>query len=57
MVEFLIDMNPDWILQYRHDTLTNFFKVFPALKSDYIYIFVIALDSVVTRCLTKEQGI
>jgi membrane-associated phospholipid phosphatase len=38
---FLVD--PNWILAFRDDYLTNIFKLFPILTSDYFYISIIAL--------------
>lgn len=36
-------LNNDWILNFRNDDLTWFFKYFPYLASDYFYITIIAL--------------
>jgi len=42
MVDPII-IDPRWILSFRSDSLTNFFKLFPLLASDYFYITIIAI--------------
>jgi membrane-associated phospholipid phosphatase len=40
---FSFDYNPEWLLAYRSDTLTTFFKIFPLFVSGYFCFTIIAL--------------
>lgn len=40
---FPFNLDPEWILAYRNDTLTSIFKVFPYLSRDYIFFPIIGL--------------
>ena len=42
MLEYL-EIDPQWILSYRTDFLTMFFKSFPMIFSEYFYLCLIAL--------------
>lgn len=39
----IFKVEPEWILNFRHETLTNWFKIFPFFVSDYFFITIIAL--------------
>ena len=36
-------LDPNWILSYRTETLTEFFRLFPWLTNDYLFLTVVAL--------------
>ncbi len=38
-----LDIDPQWILDYRTDSLTMFFKLFPKVFNEYLYLSIIAL--------------
>lgn len=40
---FSFDYNPEWLLAYRSDALTSFFKIFPFFVSGYFCFSIIAL--------------
>jgi membrane-associated phospholipid phosphatase len=42
MLEFL-NSNPDWILEYRTESLTTFFTLFPKIFNEYFYLFSVAI--------------
>lgn len=39
----LFKINPEWILYYRNEIFTEWFKIFPFFASDYFYIIAIAI--------------
>ncbi|MES2212810.1 MAG: hypothetical protein V4490_06705, partial [Pseudomonadota bacterium] len=39
----MLKVSPDFILAYRTDTLTNFFRLFPYLVSDYFYVLFFSI--------------
>lgn len=39
----LFKINPEWILNFRSEMLTSWFKIFPFSASDYFYITIIAI--------------
>ncbi len=39
----LFKINPEWILNFRSEMLTSWFKIFPFFASDYFYITIIAI--------------
>ncbi|AFB31573.1 phosphatase, PAP2 family protein [Rickettsia massiliae str. AZT80] len=39
----LFKINPEWILNFRSEMLTNWFKIFSFFASDYFYITIIAI--------------
>ena len=40
---FSLDYNPEWLLAYRFEALTSFFKIFPIFVNEYFCFTVIAL--------------